>query len=85
MLPASSTIEELLARKQDRTFSRIPLFRDNRDHVIGYVVQRDVLDALATGASSEQALETLVRPVSFLVEQFAIANALQQFLQRAPV
>jgi CBS domain containing-hemolysin-like protein len=82
MVPAEATIGTLLDEPAARAFSRIPLFPGNRDEVIGYVVQREVLDALARGAERSQPLADLARPVWFLGETVAIANALQQFLRR---
>jgi CBS domain containing-hemolysin-like protein len=82
MLPETAPISELLDSPAPRAFSRIPLHGKTRDEVAGYVVQREVLDAVARGTERSKPLGELARPVFFLTDKVAIANALQQFLKR---
>jgi CBS domain containing-hemolysin-like protein len=82
MLPVSTSLGELLDEPAARTFSRIPLYDGTRDEVSGYVVAREVLDALARGAERDKRLSDLARPVWYLPEAIAIGNALHQFLER---
>jgi len=81
MLSDSATIGELLDNPGARAFSRVPLYRGNRDDVSSYIVQREVLEALVHGTERDTALSQLARPVWSLPEQCTIASALQQFLQ----
>ncbi|MBW2537973.1 MAG: CBS domain-containing protein [Deltaproteobacteria bacterium] len=82
MLPDSATIADFLESEAARAFSRIPLYRDNRDTVTGYVVHREVLEALARGEDRETSLSSLARPVWIVPDDSTIANILHQFLER---
>ena len=82
MMPAGATVRDLLAERDSKTFSRIPLYRAERDEVVGYVLHRDVLQAAATGCDLERALETFMRPISFMPELISVALALRQSLER---
>ncbi|HXV78048.1 MAG TPA: hemolysin family protein [Candidatus Polarisedimenticolaceae bacterium] len=86
MLPADATIADLLAEAEARFFSRIPLFRPDRDHVVGYVLQRDVLKAVAEHCDREQPLERFMRPISHIPELASVGAALRRILkQREPI
>lgn len=50
MVPAESTVGDLLALPEIDAFSRVPLFSEDRDNVVGYVLQRDMLRDLAQEA-----------------------------------
>jgi len=82
MLPASTTIGELIDDLAARVFSRIPLYGDTRDDVKGYIIQRDALDELIRGGGRDKPLQELARTAWFLPEMTSIAAALPQFLQR---
>lgn len=82
MLPADATVGELLADREAEAFSRIPLYRNNRDNVIGYVLQREVLQAAATGCDRSRRLEAFKRQIWFIPEMISTGQALRQFLKR---
>jgi len=82
MLPADSTVAELMAEPEAEVFSRIPLYRGDRDGVIGYVLQRDVLRAAARDCDPATPLERFVRPVPFIPEIISVGQALRQILER---
>ncbi len=46
-LPADLTVKDFFANHLDEPFSRIPLFGDNRDDMLGYVLRSDILIAQA--------------------------------------
>jgi CBS domain containing-hemolysin-like protein len=82
MVPADATIEEMLAQPEAETFSRVPLYRDQRDHVVGYVLQRDVLSAVAHDCDRTLPLRQFMRPISFIPELATLGQALGQILER---
>ena len=83
MLPADATVAELLATPETDAFSRIPLHEpESPDDVVGYVLQREVLRAAASGASREQPLGTFRRPVIFIPGLIRAGAALSQLLDR---
>jgi len=82
MLPTETTIDELLERPDANAFSRIPLYKDSRDNVVGYVLQRDIWQAAARDGRRSRALSDFMRPISFVPELASVGAALQQMLAR---
>jgi CBS domain containing-hemolysin-like protein len=82
MAPVEATVGELLADAEAEVFSRIPLFSGNRDNVVGYVLQRDLLRSVAQGGDRDQPLERFKRPAHFIPELASVESALRQILQR---
>lgn len=82
MLPAEATVEDLLTQPEAEVFSRIPLFRDDRDNVVGYVLQRDVLRDMARDGHRGQRLEEYKRPIQYIPELASVESALRQILER---
>jgi len=82
MLPAEASIEDLLADREAEAFSRIPLYRDSRDNVVGYVLQLEVLKSVTDGRHQDTQLESLMRPIPFIPEVATVAAAMGQILER---
>lgn len=82
MLSTGATVRELLADREAEAFSRIPLYRSSRDNVVGYVLQREVLKAVADGCEPSTSLESLMRPISFIPEVASVGAAMRQILER---
>jgi CBS domain containing-hemolysin-like protein len=86
MLPADSTIAEMLAEPEAEVFSRIPLYRVDRDNVVGYVLQRDALRAVAKDGDRELPLSRFMRPISYIPELARVGAAMRQILdKREPI
>lgn len=82
MLPARTTIGSFLEDESIRSFSRIPLFEDDRDNVVGYVLQREVLSAAARGAAHETPLASFRRKALYLPETQTVGGALRHLTER---
>jgi len=82
VMPADATIADLLAEPEAEAFSRIPLYREDPENVVGYVLQRDVMKAAATGADKNRRLESFLREIWFIPELIGVGQALKQFLER---
>jgi CBS domain containing-hemolysin-like protein len=82
MMPVEATVEDLLSAADAEAFSRIPLYRDDPDNVVGYVLQRDVMKAAATGCEKTRPLESFLREIGFIPELIGVGEALKQFLER---
>jgi CBS domain containing-hemolysin-like protein len=82
MLPVDATLNALLEHTDAEPFSRIPLFDGARDHVVGYVLLRDALKAIAEGTDRSSGLRELMREVAHVSESTSLAEALQGFLER---
>lgn len=82
MLPAEATLADLVASRETSSVSRIPLFLGTRDHVIGYVLQREALLQAARGAPPDTPLREFNREIPFLLETTPLNRALRTFLER---
>ena len=82
MLPATSTLGELVDDTETSSVSRIPIFSEHRDRVIGYCVQREALLAAARGSDPATPLSDFKRDVTFIPESATLARALRHFLEQ---
>jgi CBS domain containing-hemolysin-like protein len=82
MMPCNATVAELLTKREALIFSRIPLYRDQPDNVIGYLRLTDVLRSVAENGNRELALDGFLREISFVPELATVGSALRQFLER---
>jgi len=70
------TFEEILAEVQKGGFSRLPVYKDSIDHVIGVLSERDFLRELVK--NGEVDIRELIRPVSFVVPQTRLIDLLPE-------
>jgi len=82
MVPAETSVGDFLAQREAEAFSRIPLYSENRDNVVGYVLQRDILRAAAQDRDRSRPLKEFMRPIIFIPELASIGSALRQILER---
>lgn len=82
MVEGETPIEEVLEDRESKAFSRIPVYEDTRDEILGYALQTDLLRAAVQGANRRKAVRDFVRPVSYLPEVVSIADALRFFVSR---
>lgn len=78
-LDASATREEMLGFLREGGHARYPVYEGSLDGVIGYVVAREALAALASAPDVD--LRSLVRPVHYFPENTVAVAALRE-LQR---
>ncbi len=72
-LLATASVEEARRRFVDTGFSRIPVFEDNIDHIIGIVFAHDLFQ-------NPTSLEEMIRPVRFVPEAKLSKKLLREFL-----
>ena len=82
MLPASMTLREFVLVKAERAFSRILIYGASRNDVVGYVVQRNVLDAIVLGADLNTPLSQFRCDAMSIPDAAKISNTLRQFVER---
>jgi len=80
-LPAQATFADLLADEKAHVFSRIPVYEGTPDHVVGYVLQRDVLAEIAKGADPATPLSEHAREALHLPEQLSVRTALRRLTE----
>lgn len=59
---ANTSIEEFYTNNKNLRFSRIPIYKDTNDNIIGLVLRTDILDAMIHKKGNET-LESIKRPI----------------------
>lgn len=78
-IDADSSAEEILRRILDSPYSRLPVYRDSLDHILGTVSSKDLLSYYAKH-QEVPSLERLLRPIPFIPERLRADRAVR-FLQ----
>lgn len=81
MFPATATIEELLKDKQQKQFSRIPIYAESRDDVIGHILVREVLTAGWEDMAPDTQVKRFVRPTLRVPEGTSVQAVLDQLIE----
>ncbi|RMH21482.1 MAG: DUF21 domain-containing protein [Acidobacteria bacterium] len=81
MLPEDTPVRDFLRDEESRVFSRIPLYRGDRDDVTGYVLQREVLSAAARD-DLDSPLARFKRPALFLPEGQPVGRVLRRMIEQ---
>ena len=63
--------------------TRIPVYEENIDHIVGIIYSLDLLQLLSRDDWSRYSLRDLVRPAYFIPENKRLDDLLQEFQQRA--
>jgi CBS domain containing-hemolysin-like protein len=78
-LPASGTLGDLRRLMRETKYSRIPVYGENLDDVVGVVSVRDLVEY---EGPDEDALRPLVRPVFLVPETKKVADLLKELQER---
>lgn len=79
--PADIPVRDALRIPELRTYSRIPVWEEDPDTIIGYVLTKDLLWAALEG-KEQVPVRHFLREVSFVPEHLELDRALETFLQR---
>jgi CBS domain containing-hemolysin-like protein len=79
-IPEAATVAELRALFAEQKYSRVPVFREDLDHVVGLVYVIDLI--AAHEAPPEASFRSMIREVSFVPESKKAGDLLRD-LQRA--
>ncbi len=71
--------DDILDQMTNSQYTRLPVFRDNIDHVVGFVHLRKVLPRLMRGELDRETLEGLIREPLFIPENTPLNRQLLQF------
>jgi CBS domain containing-hemolysin-like protein len=80
-IPESTSVGEFFERHAGKPFSRIPLYRDEKDHITGFVLRDDLLLAQARGGVSAPASDYR-REIPMLPGMLPLARGLEELLER---
>ena len=81
-LPASATLDEAIDKVVDEGHSRIPIYEESVDEVVGILYAKDLLPFLKPGSGPRPAVRTLLRPPVFVPESMTIDDLLHEFQRR---
>lgn len=80
-LSADLTVEQAQKEAGVWPYSRVPVYENEFEDVIGVVMRRDALNALAEG-QGQRPISELMRPVHFVAETVSLDRVLEMFLER---
>ena len=82
---AAATFDELRALFRDQEYSRIPVYKENLDNIVGFVFIKDLirLDPPESGQAPLQPdLARFIRPATFVPETKRVAEMLKEFQRK---
>jgi CBS domain containing-hemolysin-like protein len=79
-LDANLTIDQAFQKIKDVGLSRIPIFDEHKEKIIGYVMAQDINSAIAS-AETESLLKAKARPISFVPGTANCLTLLLRFLK----
>lgn len=77
-VPGSIGFDELVARFADAEHSRLPVYSEDLDHVIGMVHVKDVFRIIATGAARPETIAGLIRQPRYVPSSMRILDLLAE-------
>ena len=78
---AGATLAELRTLFVDQQYSRLPVYEDDLDHVLGFVFVKDLVP-LSETAADERIVSRLLRPAHVVPETRRVAALLKEFQRR---
>jgi CBS domain containing-hemolysin-like protein len=81
-LDREATQEDLLRVVRENPYSRMPVYDGSIDNVIGILLVRDVIPALAGSSGEKVSLQGFLKPPFFVPEQMKISRLLKEMQRR---
>jgi putative hemolysin len=81
-LPAGASMEEAIDTVIEEGHSRIPVYEDNVDEIIGILYAKDLLPFLKGSASERPSLRSILRTPVFVPESMSVDDLLHEFQRR---
>ena len=75
----STSVPEMIDAVIEEGFTRIPIFRDNTDRIIGILHAKDLLKICAHSGNQVIDVESCLNPVTFVSENKPIGDLLKEF------
>lgn len=79
-IDADATVGELQALAREQQYSRIPVFRETLDNIVGFISIKDLI--LLPDTAPSQPITPLVRPAYFVPETKRVPELLQEFQRK---
>lgn len=78
-LPETVTVEEFFHKYEQRTFSRIPIYKNEPENIVGFVFRSDLLLAQARG-NGANALSNYQHAITATLESTSLAHVFNELL-----
>ncbi len=79
-LPDSMPLTEFVTIIEEKPFSRIPVYKENRDEITGFVIRGEVLLAHLKGGNDSATLADVRRPITVAAEHLPVDALFQRFI-----
>lgn len=79
---STSSLRELVEIAKEERYSRIPVYKENIDDIIGVIHIKDLIPLLNEGTLDSQNLLDFLRPVIYVPETVYTTNLLKQFQEQ---
>jgi CBS domain containing-hemolysin-like protein len=79
-IPADATIDDLRRLVREQEYSRLPVYRDNLDNIVGLVVVKDLIQMTAEPDGTRK-VSDLMRSPAFVPETKRVVDLLREFQQ----
>jgi putative hemolysin len=80
-IPATATLDELRVLFREQEYSRIPVYKENLDNILGIVYVKDLIQWTGTDGHA-QSIAGLVRQVAFVPETKRVPELLKEFQRK---
>jgi CBS domain containing-hemolysin-like protein len=80
MLDKTMTVTDALNHQKTKQFSRMPVYGDNPDNIIGKVIKRDLFEAERRGKGAEL-VGDYAQPLSRVSEKLPVQQLLDRFIK----
>jgi len=81
-LPADATLEEVIDKVIDEGHSRIPVYEETIDEIVGILYAKDLLPFLKPSTSPRPGLRSMLRTPVFVPESMSVDDLLHEFQRR---
>ena len=79
---AQSSLQNAMEVLSASRFSRLPVYEDKEDNIVGIIHQKDIFDLLSNNKIETSSLAPLIRPILFIPETKRINQLLSEFLKK---
>lgn len=78
----SATVDQLLTLFREQQYSRLPVFSDTMDNVVGILFIKDLLQQLRPGPGLTGPIAPFIRPAHFVPETKRVPDLLKEFQRK---
>ena len=78
----TATVEQLLTLFREQQYSRLPVFGDSLDNVVGILFIKDLLQQLRPGTAMTGPIAPFIRPAHFVPETKRVPDLLKEFQRK---